>query len=76
MDPYENLANGIIELEAKDYRRALKYIKKHPKGPKIHENERTIRDCERFFCGHWITELSGVDGKMIMNRIKSEIFND
>ncbi len=76
MNPYENLANGIIIQAAKDYRRALKYIKKHPKGSKVHENERTIRDCERFFCGRWIEELTDVDGKMIMNQIKSEIFDD
>lgn len=76
MNEYENLANGIIELAAKDYRRALKYIKRNPKGPKVHENKRMVSDCERFFCGHWIEELTAADGKMIMNRIKSEIFDD
>ena len=76
MNEYESLANGIIELAAKDYRRALKYIKKYPHAHKSHEAWRTISDCERFFCGHWIEELTAADGKMIMNRIKSEIFDD
>lgn len=30
VNPYEKLANGIIEQAVKDYRRAGKYLKKHP----------------------------------------------
>lgn len=30
VNPYEKLANGIIEQAAKDYRRAAKFLKKHP----------------------------------------------
>ena len=29
VNPYEKLANGIIEQAVKDYRRARKYLKKH-----------------------------------------------
>ena len=31
VNPYEGLANGIIEQAVKDYRRAVKYLKKHPR---------------------------------------------
>jgi len=29
MDPYQNLANAIVSQAAKDYRKALKRLKKH-----------------------------------------------
>lgn len=76
MDPFERLAIGIVESAASDYRKALKYIKGHPDGPKILENEKIVSDCERFFCGDWMEELTLVDGKMIMQKIKNEIFFD
>ena len=30
MEPYENLANAIILQAVKDYRQALRYLKRHP----------------------------------------------
>ena len=30
ISPYENLANAIVELAAKDYRKALKDLKRSP----------------------------------------------
>ena len=34
-NPYESLANGIIELAVKDYRRARKYLAKHPRAEEL-----------------------------------------
>lgn len=31
INPYERLANGVIEQAVRDYRRARKYLKKHPR---------------------------------------------
>lgn len=44
---YTNLANAIILLAVKDYRRALRRLKKFPgdKDAKIRKLE-----CEQFFC--------------------------
>lgn len=35
VNPYEKLANGIIEQAVKDYRRARKYLKKHPRTEEL-----------------------------------------
>ena len=35
VNPYERLANGIIEQAVKDYRRARKYLKKHPRTEEL-----------------------------------------
>lgn len=34
---------------------------------------KTIRECERFFLGSWIRELSRVDGKLIKRRIDEKL---
>lgn len=73
MYQYEALANGIIVRAAKDYRHALKYLKKNEYGDRAIEAKRTITDCERFFQGEWIKELTDVDGNTIMQKIKEEI---
>ena len=35
MNPYESLANGIITQAADDYRRAVKFLKKHPRTDEL-----------------------------------------
>ena len=35
VNPYEGLANGIIEQAVKDYRRAAKFLKKHPRTDEL-----------------------------------------
>lgn len=72
MDRYEQLANGIVKQAATDYRRALAYLEKTPKGPAANLAKRTVSECERFFTGEWINVLTNVDGKSIMDRIKGE----
>ncbi|WP_029543270.1 hypothetical protein [Selenomonas sp. AB3002] len=37
MDSYEKLANGIIELAVKDYRRAAKFLVKHPRTKELED---------------------------------------
>ena len=49
-DPYENLANAIVLQAVKDYRDALKRLKKKP------GNQTAMSDameCERFFRSGW-----------------------
>ena len=35
MNPYEALANGIITQAADDYRKAVKFLKKHPRTEEL-----------------------------------------
>ena len=53
-DPYENLANAIVLQAVKDYRDALKRLKKKP------GNQAAMSDamkCERFFRSGWYKAL-------------------
>lgn len=46
ISPYENLANAIVELAAKDYRKALKDLKRSPRNDAALQMK---AECERFF---------------------------
>ena len=68
--PYENLANAIILMAVKDYRSALKKLKKRPnyEPAEIIKNE-----VERFFRSDWYRELTSVDGNILIKKLKSEV---
>ena len=73
MDPYEKLADSIVLQAVKDYRQAMKTLKKHPKN----ESARVMRtDCERFFRSGCFYELTEIDGKALLKRLKEEFRYD
>ena len=49
-DPYENLANAIVLQAVKDYRDALKRLKKKPRNQTAMSD---AMECERFFRSGW-----------------------
>jgi len=66
---YQNLANAIILLAAKDYRAALRRIMKDPENRMAGEE---VKKLERFFRSGWYEMLTDVDGEYLMNRIRRE----
>ena len=78
MDFYMRLALEIIRQSEKDYRGAIRYLKRHKvartaKEREIMSNKRKmIDDCEKFFRSGWFYELAGCDGRILMNRIREE----
>ena len=69
-EPYQNLANAIILMAVKDYRDALKKLKKRPKyAPAQHMKN----EVERFFHSDWYRELTSVDGNVLIKKLKSEV---
>jgi len=70
MDPYEKLANAIVLLAAKDYRRALKRLKKYPRD---REAKAAVADLERFFRSGWYSALTSVDGEYLIENIRKEV---
>jgi hypothetical protein len=68
--PYENLANAIILMAVKDYRSALKKLKKRPnyEPAKIIKNE-----VERFFRSDWYRELTAVEPEILLLKLKEEV---
>lgn len=66
-DPYENLANAIVLQAVKDYRDALKRLKKKP------GNQAAMSDameCERFFRSGWYKALTSVDGEYLIQKLR------
>ena len=69
-EPYENLANSIILLAVKDYRDALKKLKKWPRNEAAQIMKAEV---ERFFHSDWYRELTSVDGNFLIKNLRSEV---
>ena len=68
-DGYEELANAIVMQAVKDWRKAVRTLKKRPR----YEAAKQMRDeCERFFRSEWFEELTSVDGSVILRKLKQE----
>ena len=67
MDPYQALANAIIEQAVKDYRKALKIDYLHPQKQQYRQE---VEDLERFFTSQWFELLTNLDGRSIMTRVR------
>ena len=68
-EPYENLANAIVLQAVKDWRSAVRTLKKRPR----YDPAKQMRDdCERFFLSDWFEELTSVDGGIILRKLKQE----
>lgn len=69
MTAIENIANAIVICAAKDYRRALRRLKKDP------ENEKALSckaEVEEFFHSGWFTLLTHADGDYILEQLRLE----
>ena len=73
LDPYQSLANSVILLAVKDYRRGLKMRKKRPQSGTARF---LIEDAERFFKSDWFTVLTDVQGEWLINKIREEFKDD
>lgn len=67
MDPYQTLANAIIELAVKDYRKALKIYYLHPQKLQYRQD---VEALERFFTSQWFELLTNLDGRSIVSRVR------
>ena len=67
MDPHEALANAIILQAVKDYRMALKRVKKNPR------NKEAISEALAFFRSSWYSTLTSVDGDFLIQKLQEEI---
>lgn len=70
-DPYQNLANAIVLSAVKDYRDALKRLKKKPNN-KLAADERD--DIERLFRSGYFAILTEIDPEYLIDRMNKEVF--
>ena len=67
MDPYQALANAIVELAVKDYKTALKYHYRHPNRKEYADD---VSRLERFFRSGWYGMLTNLNGELLMNGVR------
>jgi hypothetical protein len=67
MEPYQALANAIVELAVKDYKRALKYHYRHP-SRKEYADE--VASLERFFRSGWFEMLTNLDAEVLVAGVR------
>lgn len=56
----ENLVTGIVTQAAKDYRKVRHLDDSYEK-----------RDLEQFFLSTWFFQLTGFDGRMVLDKLKA-----
>jgi hypothetical protein len=69
MGAYKKLRDAIIMQAVKDIRDANKTLKKHPHSKTAAILKQNALD---FIGSDWFYELSGVDGNVILEKIKKE----
>ena len=67
MEPYQALANAIVELAVKDYRTALKYHYRHPDKKEYAD---AVDSLELFFRSGWYGMLTDLDGEYFMTAVR------
>lgn len=70
MDFYTELANAIVIQAVKDYRNALKTLKRYPR---YEPAKAVVAEVEEFFRSEWYRTLTSVDADMLMTKIRREI---
>ena len=66
---YESLALNIVIQAAKDYRKALRDLRKDPDDFDANVN---MDDCERFFRLVWCGTIISVDPEILMKKLQKE----
>lgn len=68
-EQYENLANAIIVQAVRDYRAALRKLRR---GRRNSLAERNKLECENFFRSKWFEILTAVDGEELIQQLNRE----
>ena len=69
LDPYQELANAIVIMAAKDYRHAFRIQRRNPDSQAARIK---IDEIERFFRSGWYRLLTDVDGEMLIKKLREE----
>lgn len=69
-DPYENLAAAIIVSAVKDYKKALRRLKRNQE---CKEAIQAVKKEERFFYSSWFRVLTDTDPCRLIRRLKEKI---
>ena len=67
MKPYQALANAIVELAIKDYKKALK---QHYHFPDNEDYANEVKSIENFFNSDWFAALTDLDSEYLMMGVR------
>lgn len=67
MNPYQALANAVVEMAVKDYKQALK---QHYRFPDNEDYKTEVANLERFFRSDWYVMLTSLDGEYLMAGVR------
>ena len=70
MTPYNELANAIVMQAVKDYRKALKNLRKNRNNKDAMSD---AMECESFFRSSWFRTLTSVDGNYLIDKLRAEV---
>jgi len=68
-EAYEKLANAVVLSAVKDYRAALKKLKKRPDSKAAMDEAMSV---ERFFRSDWFTALTKVEPDYLIEELRKE----
>lgn len=66
-DGYRNLADAIVVQASRDFRTALRGLRKNP------ESTMKLRELEEFFRSSWFQVLCDLDGVQLVWMLKNEV---
>lgn len=64
-----NLVCAIVEVAVRDWRHSRKKLKKNPGSL---DADRCVKECERFFRSRYFENLTGMNGKEFLARLKGQ----
>lgn len=67
---FEDLGNSVIARAAKDYKRAVRLLKKDPEDL---ESIIIKEEIEEFFLSDWFNVLTNLDGNNLLRRLKKSL---
>lgn len=67
---WENLANAIIIQAAADYEKIVRRQKRHPDHTTLSVEQISL---EKFFKSNWFKALCNLDGRALMQKIRTEV---
>ena len=73
MDPYQALANAIVELAVIEYKAALT---QHFRFPDQKEYADEVASLERFFRSEWYVMLTDLDGEVLMTGVRRMVLQE
>lgn len=73
MNPYQALANAIVELAVKDYKKALK---QHYRFPNNKDYADAVASLDHFFRSGWYGMLTNLDGEYLMTGVRRMVHKE